>query len=313
MSSLMPIPRLLRSFLAVVIATLSVALGQTASTIPVDGATLFYREVGSGQPLVIVGGLAGASNDYLVPLGQEFGKRFRTVLIDMRGTGGSTITRLDTSNVGPRRVAEDLEALRKHLQITSWVVVGHAFGGSVALTYAAMYPSCVRGLLLIGPTGIDLSFFNYYSLNIGARMSKEDSAMFNEWRNISPWSPRKPKAKLEQFRATLGGYFVDRRHLQTVREVVNDRTYVAVVAETYWSAFMDHTPRMHDLLPSLKAPAIIIQGDKDPVDRRTADRIRTVLKTAKYKEIRNSGAFPWLEKPKDFWTAADLFLKNLRR
>jgi proline iminopeptidase len=289
------------------------AFAQTASTIPVDGATLFYRETGSGQPLVIVGGLAGASNDYLVPLAQEFGKRYRTVLIDMRGTGGSTITRLDTSNVSPRRVAEDLEALRKNLQIRSWVVVGHAFGGSVALTYAALFPSSLRGLLLIGPTGIDVKFFDYYNANIGARMSKEDSAMFNEWRNVSAWSPRRPKAKLEQFRATLGGYCVDRRHLASVREIITDRTYVAVVAETYWSAFVDHTPRMHDLLPTLKVPAIIIQGDKDPVDRRTADRIRSALKTAKYKEIRNSGAFPWLEKPKDFWTAADLFLKNLRR
>lgn len=306
-------PRLLRLLLAIVCTIASVALGQTSSTLPVDGATLFYREIGSGQPLVIVGGLAGASNDYLVPLAQEFGKRFRTILIDMRGTGGSSITRLDTSNVGPRRVAEDLEALRKHLQIKSWVVIGHAFGGTVALTYAVLFPTSIRGLLLVGPTGIDLSFFNYYSLNIGARMSKEDSALFNEWRNISPWSPRKPKAKLEQFRATLGGYFVDRSHLASVRDMITDRTYVAVVAETYWSAFMNQTPRMHELLPTLKAPAIIIQGDKDPVDRRTADRIRTALKTAKYKEIRNSGAFPWLEKPKDFWTAADLFLKNLRR
>jgi proline iminopeptidase len=313
MSYGVPMPRILRVLSAVICATVSIALGQTGGTIPVDGATLFYREFGSGQPLVIVGGLAGASNDYLVSLAQQMGTRFRTILIDMRGTGGSTITRLDTSNVSPRRVAEDLEALRKHLQIKSWIVVGHAFGGSVALTYAVLFPTGIRALLLVGPTGIDLNFFNYYSVNIGARMSKEDSAMFNEWRNISPWSPRKPKAKLEQFRASLGGYFVDRRHLAGVRDMITERTYVAAVAETYWSAFMDHTPRMHDLLPTLKVPAIIIQGDQDPVDRRTADRIRSALKTAKYKEVRSSGAFPWLERPKDFWTAADLFLKNLRR
>ncbi len=293
--------------------TLSVVSAQTSTTLPVDGSTLFYREYGSGQPLVVVGGLAGASNDYLATLAQDLGKRFRTILIDMRGTGGSTITRLDTANVAPRRVAEDLEALRKHLQIKRWVVVGHAFGGSVALTYASLFPEGIRGLLLIGPTGVDAGFLDYYHRNIGARMSKEDSALFNQWRHISSWSPQKPKAKLEQFRAMLGGYFVDRRSLEDVRSLINERTYVSAVAETYWAAFKDRSPRMHDLLPSFKAPTMIIQGDKDPVDRRTADRIRKALKTAKYKEIRNSGAFPWLEKPKDFWTAADLFLKNLRR
>jgi proline iminopeptidase len=299
--------------LAVVVSTMAIASAQTASTLRVDGATLFYREYGSGQPLVIVGGLAGASNDYLVPLAQEFGKRFRTILIDMRGTGGSTITRLDTSNVAPKRVAEDLEALRKHLQVQSWVVVGHAFGGSVALTYAALFPKSFRGLLLVGPTGIDLRFFDYYNQNIGARMSKEDSAQFNQWRDVSTWSPQKPKAKLEQFRAMLGGYFVDRRHLESVRAAITDRTYFSAVAETYWASFMEHSPRHHDMLRSFKAPVVIIQGDKDPVDRRTADRIRTPLKAAKYKEIRGSGAFPWLEKPKEFWAAADVFLKNLRR
>ncbi len=307
----MTMRRNLLALLVVVCTTTSVLLAQSSSTLRVDGATLFYREYGSGEPLVIVGGLAGASGDYLVPLAQEFGKRYRTFLIDMRGTGGSTISRLDTANVSPRRVAEDLESLRAEKKIARWIVVGHAFGGSVALTYATIYPKGIRALFLVGPTGIDLRFFDYYNLNVGARMSKEDSSLYNEWRHVGSWSPQKPKARLEQFRATLGGYFVNRRALESVRATITDRTYVGVVAETYWGAFMDHSPRMHAILPTFKAPVIIIQGDNDPVDRRTADRIRTALKSAKYKEIKNCGAFPWLEKPKEFWSVANVFLKTL--
>lgn len=309
----MSMPRIFFALAVIVGVPFHTVMPQTAGTVLVDGATLFYREYGVGKPLIIVGGLAGASNDYLVPLAEEFGKRFRTIMIDMRGTGGSTITRLDTSNVGARRVAEDLEALRKHLKLQTWVVVGHAFGGSVALTYAALFPTSVRALVLVGPTGIDDRFADDYRRNIAARMSSDDSALFNQWRNVSTWSPRKPKAKLEQFRATLGGYFVDRQHLEAVRNNITERTYVAVVAETYWSSSVDRSISLRDRLRSFNAPSIIIQGEKDPVDRRTADRIRTVLTTAKYKEIRNSGAFPWLERSRDFWTAADLFLKNLRR
>lgn len=302
------------------LATFVVAIGpqlsapsQTIATLPVDGAVLSYREYGKGDPLVIVGGLAGASGDYLVPLAEEFGKRYRTILIDMRGTGGSTIIRLDSGNVNARRVAADLESLRGHLRIKNWIVVGHAWGGTVALNYAGLYPKGIRGLLLIGPTGIDLRFFDYYNVNIGAHMSREDSALFNQWRHVGPWSPQRPKAKLEQFRAMLGGYVVDRKPLPALRAAVNERTYFSAVAEVYWTAFIEHSPPLHAILPSFRAPSLIIQGDKDPVDKRTADRIRTSLKVARYKEIKACGAFPWLEQPREFWSGANVFLKNLRK
>lgn len=289
------------------------ALAQTISTIPVDGAMLSYREYGKGDPLVIVGGLAGASNDYLVPLAQEFGKKYRTILIDMRGTGGSTLSRLDTSNVNVRRVCQDLEMLRGHLKLTTWVVVGHAFGGSVALTYAGLYPKSIRGLLLVGPTGVDLRFFDYYNVNIAKRMNLEDSALFKQWASIGRWSPQRPKAMLERFRAMLGGYVVDRKRLPEIRSAMTEHTYISAVAEVYWSAFIDHSPPVSLLLRSFKAPSIIIQGAQDPVDKRTADRIRTSLKSARYKEIKSCGAFPWLEQPKEFWSAANVFLKNLKK
>jgi proline iminopeptidase len=286
---------------------------QTISTLPVDGATVSFREYGKGDPLVIVGGLTGASNDYLVPLAEEFGKHYRTILIDMRGTGGSTINRLDTGNVCARRVASDLEMLRGHLKLKNWIVVGHAWGGTVALTYAGLYPNGIRGLLLIGPAGIDLRFLDYYNLNIGARMNREDSALFNQWRNVSRWSPQRPKAMLEQFRATLGGYVVERKVLPALRAAINEHSYVSAVAEVYWSAFINNSPPIPEMLRTFKAPSLIIQGDKDPVDQRTADRIRKSLKAARYKEIKACGSFPWLEKPKDFWSAANVFLKNLKK
>ncbi len=289
------------------------AFSQTIATLPVDGAVLSYREYGKGDPLVIVGGLAGVSGDYLVPLAEEFGKRYRTFLIDMRGTGGSSIIRLDSGNVNARSVAADLETLRGHLKIKQWIVVGHAWGGTVALNYAGLYPRGIRGLLLVGPTGIDLRFFDYYNLNIGARMTREDSTLFNQWRHVGRWSPQRPKAKLEQFRAMLGGYVVDRKVLPALRSAINEHTYISAVAEVYWTAFIDHSPPLHDILPSFTAPSLIIQGDKDPVDKRTADRIRKPLKVARYKEIKACGAFPWLEQPKEFWSAANVFLSNLRK
>ena len=289
------------------------ASAQTISTLQVDGATLLFREYGKGDPLVIVGGLAGASNDYLVPLAQEFGKKYRTILIDMRGTGGSTINRLDTNNVNACRVASDLEALRGHLKLKTWIVVGHAWGGGMALTYAGLYPKAIRGLLLIGPTGIDVKFIDYYSGNIAKRMTHEDSVLYNQWTHVSRWSPQRPKAMLEQFRAKLGGYVVDRKQLPNLRATFTERTYVSAVAEVYWSAFLDHSPDLRSLLISFKSPAIILQGALDPVDKRTAERIRTALKGARYKEIKSSGAFPWLEQPKEFWAASNVFLKNLKK
>src|SRR5262249_23619322 len=54
-----------------------------------NGLFLFYKEIGSGPPLVVVHGGPGASHDYFLPYLLPLARHHRVVFIDERGSGRS--------------------------------------------------------------------------------------------------------------------------------------------------------------------------------------------------------------------------------
>lgn len=72
---------------------------------------------------------------------------WRVVLFDQRGCGRSTPTGCLTENTTQALVG-DLEVLRKHLALQSWLVLGGSWGTTLALAYAQRHPTAVAGLVL---------------------------------------------------------------------------------------------------------------------------------------------------------------------
>lgn len=72
---------------------------------------------------------------------------WRVVLFDQRGCGRSTPTGCLTEN-NTQALVGDIEVLRKHLSLPSWLVLGGSWGTTLALAYAQRHPSAVAGLVL---------------------------------------------------------------------------------------------------------------------------------------------------------------------
>ncbi|MES5894382.1 MULTISPECIES: alpha/beta hydrolase [Bacillus cereus group] len=73
------------------------------------------------------------------------------IMIDQRGVCRSEgIT--EEEPFGLNDLVEDCEEIRKLLQIEKWSVIGHSFGGYVALLYATTYPNSIEKLIFEGPT-----------------------------------------------------------------------------------------------------------------------------------------------------------------
>ena len=114
----------------------------------VDGITLEYEVGGSGEPVVLVHGSVIA--DAFGPLMAEpvLRERFRLIHYHRRGFAGSS--RPD----GPlpiSRQAADCLALIRSLGIQQAHVVGHSYGGAIALQLALDAPEAVRSLSLLEP------------------------------------------------------------------------------------------------------------------------------------------------------------------
>jgi pimeloyl-ACP methyl ester carboxylesterase len=114
----------------------------------VDGIAIAYNESGAGDPVVFVHGAFIA--DAFRPLldHSNLSNRYRLITYHRRGYGGSS--RAD----GPircERQAADCQAVLQALQIARAHVVGHSFGGSIALQLALQAPELVGSLVLLEP------------------------------------------------------------------------------------------------------------------------------------------------------------------
>jgi proline iminopeptidase len=86
----------------------------------------------------------------LLPL-QPCADRFTLFFYDHRCNGRSTGT--DVSSMTWENLTADAEALRQTLGFDRWTVLGHSFGGMVALEYALRYPHSLSHLLLMDTCG----------------------------------------------------------------------------------------------------------------------------------------------------------------
>lgn len=58
-------------------------------------------------------------------------------------------------------MVEDMENLRRHLNIEKWTILGHSFGGIMATYYATKYPERIEKLILSSSGGINMDFTSY--------------------------------------------------------------------------------------------------------------------------------------------------------
>jgi len=120
-----------------------------------DGHVLYVEESGSpeGIPVVYCHGGPGGGSD---PVYRRFydPEKYRIILFDQRGCGKSTPHCANDINAlwhnTTSDLVNDMEVIREHLNIKSWLVAGGSWGSTLALMYAIEFPNRVLGLILRG-------------------------------------------------------------------------------------------------------------------------------------------------------------------
>lgn len=74
---------------------------------------------------------------------------YRIILFDQRGCGRSSPHACLTNNTSAHLI-EDIEKIRRHLNIDKWVLFGGSWGSTLSLLYAQSYPERVSGMILRG-------------------------------------------------------------------------------------------------------------------------------------------------------------------
>jgi proline iminopeptidase len=120
------------------------------ATIHLRGIQLFTKVIGQGYPLLLMHGGPGADHISMLAF-KPCADQFTLIFYDHRCNGrseGADVTSMTWDNL-----TADAEALRQELGFEQWAVLGHSFGGMVALEYALRFPQSLSHLLLVDTCG----------------------------------------------------------------------------------------------------------------------------------------------------------------
>ena len=124
--------------------------GREVFTVAAAGGSLGGWLDGAGPPVLLLHGGPGLSFEYLDQLGEELTEDFRIAAYQQRGLEPSTLT-------GPFTIAQAVDDAIAVLDSLGWeraLIVGHSWGGQLALRLVAGRPERVAGALAVDPLGV---------------------------------------------------------------------------------------------------------------------------------------------------------------
>jgi len=121
---------------------------QITGFINVPDGILHYKIFGEGPPLLFLNGGPGYSSEGYEGIADQLKSKRQVILFDQRGTGKSKMNKLNAETINSLKMVEDIEALRNHLEIENWDVIGQSFGGVYAMYYAKSHPTSINKLIL---------------------------------------------------------------------------------------------------------------------------------------------------------------------
>ena len=272
----------------------------------VDVGYIHYYTKGEGKPIVLLQGGPGFSSYYMRSIADSL-TGYKSILIDYQGTGRSQYKKPDSTWVNQNNMVNDVEIIRKHLGINSWIVMGQSWATHTALLYGIKYPNRTSKIILQATAGTDNNFQKYYGDNISKGLTASDFAKLEAIMKDST------AGKLDSFKIWLNGYFYDREKSSLFLNFpVEEAPYFHNAA--FFTAFLNdpgyETFDISKEAYELDIPIRIVQGRQDPVNGGTQERLNERLKNSKIFYIERAGHFPWLEQPDTFFTALKASLED---
>lgn len=291
------------------------SLGAGSHTVNLNGVDLHYHVCGDGPLLFLISPGWGIGSGYLQRGFTFLHERFRLVFVDTRGSGLSGRPADDTK-MSSNDMADDLEALREYLGLSTLQLLGHSNSGSIALFYAARYQDRVDKLVLIDSqmlgfsAGADTQAF----LEVRAEDPRYKAAVQAAIGHFSgKGKPLMSDADLSGFVAeTLPLFFKNPEENLALAE---DQLLVEPISLYAFAAQNAADKAAEDdqttLLDQVRAPTLVMEGRHDwicPVP--VAERLHAGIDNARLVMFEDSGHFPWIEEPEKFAAELIPFLED---
>lgn len=260
-------------------------------SVPAAGGSLVGWAAGSGQPVLLLHGGPGLSYSYMDDLGVELAAEFRVASYQQRGLEPSTLE-------GPHTIVQSIDDVLMVLDGLGWsqaFVVGHSWGGHLALRLAAAHPERLLGALAVEPIGVVGDGGKAaFEAEIGARLPKEGRRRLEEIDEREKAGEVSDADFRESMQILWPAYFAD-----------PEKAPPAPPLQASTEVFMGISPQMADGLEEVAGELAeghvlyaCLAGAGSPIPWGQASRATVELSArASLTVLGDAGHFPWIERP----------------
>lgn len=282
---------------------------QKEQTIASGNSKLHYKTFGSGQPILIINGGPGMNCEGFGYIADEISKfGYQTIIYDQRGTGKSTVEKIDREHITMDLMVQDMENLRKHLNIEKWTILGHSFGGMLAAYYTSKHPDAVEKIIFSSSGGINMNFTKYAQKRIADNLTKiqKDSVDFYAAKINNGDNSLKTKKLRAKYLANA--YVFDKTKAPIIAERLIQANFDinSIVFQNLINTNFDCS----DKFKNFKKPVLILQGENDIISIETAQEIKTAFPNSELITMKNCGHYGWLDAKDVYFNAVKRFLKR---
>lgn len=261
-------------------------------------------------PVIVVNGGPGASHDSVARLARLAAAGVHVVAYDQRGVGGSSSPSDDARYALADQVT-DLDAVRASLGAQRVALVGHSFGGLIAMAYAAAHPDRVTALVLVAPMAPDWKD----AQAAGALLEARVKALGAAGKLAEPPSSGSDGDDCRRAsNAVLPALFFDPDYPRTHDTPESRATQCSARVQSATFAALEG----YDVRPGLaafRAPTLIVVGAGDPFGDGPSRAAAAALAgaTPDVARVPGAGHFPWIEAATAFDDAVVPFLRTHAR
>jgi pimeloyl-ACP methyl ester carboxylesterase len=247
----------------------------------------------------MIHGNAGGLDDFGFGVAQLLSREYRVIAVDRPGHGKTDRPSDKTASVEYQ--AELLHRVLAQLSIAQPVLVGHSWGGALALAYALRYPSEVSGLILLAPAAYpDNGSNKLLRALIGPPVVGDVSLLLGK--SIIG----RPMLK----RALADAFYpqpVPDKYYKLVSSSWLGQTHLKAFLEDEWT-LNNSLKKMSKQYAQIKVPVVIVTGDKDKIvaPKENAYRLQAVIPNSRLIELKATGHEIPLTHPESVYAAMSL-------
>ena len=287
------------------------------------GRAASYQIVGGGRQALMFAGGPGFSASYMNGDAELLADVLRSYLVDPHGSGSSTAP-ADAADYSPEGHARFYEEVRRALALPKVVVLGHSFGATTALTYAALFPEstavCVAVAAFgIGP-GADAQEGGEAEAEAEALLARHARSPWYEAARpvMDQWTERllaaTEAAEMEQMMATVLPFYLaepDKPEVAARLAAMSQVMKADLAAGQAWEGGLYQSVDLRSLLGRLSCPTLIVAGELDFICGPAQARpIAAAIPGSQLVVLPGCGHIPSIEAPQEYRQAVVRFLRG---